>query len=181
MLGQKESLSAAGTGDPMAIDEPLILVHDELRLMAILAIAVVFAALCFRLGHLPLLAPDEGRNAEVAREMKEAGAWLVPTYNGVNYLDKPALYFKAVALSLAAFGNNETAARIPSVVFGIALLGLVFLFCRKVSGTLCGLLAVIIVATMPLFLANARTVIFDIALAFFVCGAVFAGFLAEED
>ena len=149
------------------------------RSLALLAIVVVFTALCFRLGHLPLLAPDEGRNAEVAREMNEAGAWLVPTYNGVSYLDKPALYFKAVALSLAVFGNNETAARIPSVAFGIALLGLVFLFCRKVNGTRCGLLAVIIVSTMPLFLANARTVIFDIALAFFVCGAVFAGFLAE--
>jgi 4-amino-4-deoxy-L-arabinose transferase-like glycosyltransferase len=132
------------------------------------------------LGHLPLLAPDEGRNAEVGREMKEAGTWLVPTYDGVDYLDKPALYFKAVALSLSAFGNNETAARIPSAAFGVALLALVFGFSRKLHGTRSALLAVIVVATMPLFLANARTVIFDIALSFFVCGAVFAGFLAEE-
>ena len=140
---------------------------------------IVFAALCFRLGHLPLLAPDEGRNAEVAREMRESGAWLVPTYDGLDYLDKPAFYFKAVAVSLSVFGNNETAARIPSVAFGLALLAIVFLFCRKVYGTRCGLLAVIIVATTPLFLFNARTVIFDIALAFFVCGAIFAGYLAE--
>ena len=140
---------------------------------------IVFASLCFRLGHLPLLAPDEGRNAEVGREMQESGAWLVPTYNGVDYLDKPSFYFKAVALSLSVFGNNETAARIPSVVFGLALLVVVFGFCRKVHGTPCGLLAVIIVATMPLFLFNARTVIFDIALALFVCGAIFAGYLAE--
>ena len=150
------------------------------RSLALLATGIIFAALCFRLGHLPLMAPDEGRNAEVGREMKEAGAWLVPTYNGVDYLDKPAFYFKAVALSLAAFGNNETAARIPSAAFGVALLALVFWFCRKVTGTRHGLLTVIIVATMPLFVVNARTVIFDIALAFFVCGAIFAGFLAEE-
>ena len=129
---------------------------------------------------LPLIAPDEGRNAEVAREMKESGAWLVPTYNGVDYLDKPAFYFKAVALSLAAFGDNETAARLPSAAFGMALVALVFAFCRKVHGTRCGLLAVIVVATTPLFVMNARTVIFDIALAFFVCGAIFAGYLAEE-
>ena len=56
---------------------------------------------------------------------------------------------------------------------------MVFGFCRKVHGTRCGLLAVIVVATMPLFLFNARTVIFDIALALFVCGAIFAGYLAE--
>jgi 4-amino-4-deoxy-L-arabinose transferase-like glycosyltransferase len=145
----------------------------------LLAVGIVFSALCFRLGHLPLLAPDEGRNAEVGREMRESGAWLVPTYNGVDYLDKPAFYFKAIAVSLAVFGNNETAARIPSVAFGLALLALVFVFCRKVHGTRCGLLAVIVIATMPLFLVNARTVIFDIALALFVCGAIFAGYLAE--
>jgi 4-amino-4-deoxy-L-arabinose transferase-like glycosyltransferase len=126
-----------------------------------------------------LLAPDEGRNAEVGREMQASGAWLVPTYNGVDYLDKPAFYFKTVALSLALFGKNETAARIPSAVFGVALVLLVFGFCRKVYGVRCGLLAAIIVATTPLFLINARTVIFDIALAFFVCGAIFAGYLAE--
>ena len=148
-------------------------------MLALLAVGIAFAALCFRLGHLPLLAPDEGRNAEVGREMQESGAWLVPTYNGVDYLDKPAFYFKAVALSLSVFGNNETAARIPSVAFGLALLAMVLGFCRKVHGTRCGLLAVIVVVTMPLFLFNARTVIFDIALAFFVCGAIFAGYLAE--
>ncbi len=145
-----------------------------------LALIVAWFTLCFRLGHLPLISPDEGRNAEVAREMKESGAWLVPTYNGVDYLDKPAFYFKAVALSLAAFGDNETAARIPSAAFGLALVALVFAFGRKVYGTRCGLLAAIIVTTMPLFLMNARTVIFDMTLAFFVCGAIFAGFLAEE-
>jgi 4-amino-4-deoxy-L-arabinose transferase-like glycosyltransferase len=145
-----------------------------------LALIVAWFALCFRLGHLPLISPDEGRNAEVAREMKESGAWLVPTYNGVDYLDKPAFYFKAVALSLAAFGDNETAARIPSAVFGLALVALVFAFGRKVYGMRCGLLAAIIVTTMPLFLMNTRTVIFDIALALFVCGAIFAGYLAEE-
>jgi len=143
-------------------------------------VAIVFVTICFRLGHLPLQAPDEGRNAEVGREMKETGAWLVPTYNGVDYLDKPAFYFKTVALSLAILGDNETAARVPSAVFGVGLVILVFAFCRKVHGTRCGLLAAIIIASTPLYFANSRTVIFDIALAFFVCGASFAGYLAEE-
>ncbi len=150
------------------------------KLLAGLAIVLVFGALCFRLGHLPLLQPDEGRNAEVAREMKESGAWLVPTYNGVDYLDKPAFYFKAVALSLACFGNSETAARLPSAAFGVGLVIMAYGFCRRVYGSRCALLAVMVVATMPLFLSNSRTVIFDIALAFFTCGAIFAGFLAEE-
>jgi 4-amino-4-deoxy-L-arabinose transferase-like glycosyltransferase len=146
-----------------------------------LAGLIVFFSLCFGLGHLPLLQPDEGRNAEVAREMKHSGAWLVPTYNGVDYLDKPAFYFKAVALSLAAFGTNETAARLPSSLFGVALVVMTWAFCRRVYGSArLACLAAIVTATMPLFFAHARIVIFDMALAFFVCGAIFAGFLAEE-
>jgi hypothetical protein len=143
-------------------------------------LAVVWFALFFKLGSLPLLQPDEGRNAEVAREMKESGAWLSPSYNGLAYLDKPAFYFKAVALSLAACGNNETAARLPSALFGLALLAITFMFCRRVHGTRCAILAVIIVATMPLYIVFSRTIIFDIALAFFVAAAIFAGYRAEE-
>lgn len=112
--------------------------------------------------------------------MKESGAWLSPSYNGITYLDKPAFYFKAVAFSLAMFGDNETAARIPSAVFGLALLALTYGFCRRVHGSRCAILAVIIIATMPLYLVNSRTVIFDIALASFVSAAIFAGYRAEE-
>ena len=144
------------------------------------ALAVIWFALFFRLGNLPLLQPDEGRNAEVAREMKDSGAWLSPSYNGITYLDKPAFYFKAVALSLAAFGNNETAARLPSAIFGLATLVLAYFFCRRVYGPRCAVMAVIIIATMPLYVVLSRTVIFDIALAFFVSAAIFAGYRAEE-
>ena len=141
---------------------------------------MVWFALFFRLGTLPLLQPDEGRNAEVAREMKESGAWLSPSYDGITYLDKPASYFKAVALSLAAFGDNETAGRLPSAVFGLALLAMTFVFCRRVHGTRCAIMAVIIIATMPLYAAFSRTIIFDMMLAFFVSAAIFAGYCAEE-
>ena len=112
--------------------------------------------------------------------MKESGAWLTPTYNGLAYLDKPAFYFKAVALSLAAFGDNETAARLPSAMFGLALLAITFVFCRCVHGTRCAVMAVIIIATMPLYVVFSRTIIFDIALALFVSAAIFAGYRAEE-
>jgi 4-amino-4-deoxy-L-arabinose transferase-like glycosyltransferase len=152
-------------------------VHE--RALGWLAVVIAIATLFCRLGVLPLLAPDEGRNAEVAREMNESGAWLVPTYNGADYLDKPAFYFKTVALSLAMFGNSEAVARLPSAAAAAALVVMVFAFCRKIHGTRCALLAVTVVASTPLFVANARTVILDMMLALFVCGAIFAGYLAE--
>ncbi|MGD0650958.1 MAG: glycosyltransferase family 39 protein [Verrucomicrobiia bacterium] len=125
--------------------------------------------------------PDEERNVEVAREMKQSGAWLIPTYDGLPYLDKPAFYFKAVALSFAMFGESNAAARLPSALSGFAVLALLFGFCRRVYNERCAALAVLVVATSPLYIAFSRLVIFDMTLAFFVCASIFAGFLAEED
>jgi len=145
----------------------------------LIAAVVVGFALLWNLGGYPLIQPDEGRNAEVAREMKSAGAWLVPTLNGAPYLDKPALYFNLVALSLDLFGDREFAARLPSALFSIGTLALVLWFCKRECGLLRGAIAVVIIATSPLFVGYARTVIFDSALAFFVTASILAGYLAE--
>ena len=145
------------------------------------AAALAFAAFVslWQLGALPLSQPDEGRNAEVAREMNESGAWLVPTLNGFPYLDKPAFYFRVVGFSLATFGDSEAAARLPSALFALGLLGILLACCRRAYGARVGSIAVVVTATIPLFAAFARTVIFDMALAFFTCGAILAGYYAE--
>lgn len=145
-------------------------------------LAFVFAAfmLFVHLGDVPLISPDEGRNAEVAREMRERGAWLVPTYDGLPYLDKPAFFFKAVAFSFSLFGESETSARLPSALAGFALLAMVFFFCRRVYEERTASLAVMVLAATPLYWTFARIVIFDMTLAFFVCSSIFACHLAEE-
>jgi 4-amino-4-deoxy-L-arabinose transferase-like glycosyltransferase len=144
---------------------------------AFLVAAVLFFA---RLGHLPLIDPDEGRNAEVAREMAESGAWVVPTYNGIPYLDKPALYFRAVGVSFDVFGLSEAAARLPSALSAAALVVMMFAFCRRVYEERAAALTVLILATTPLVIGFARLVIFDMPLTLFVSGAILAGYLAEE-
>ena len=133
-----------------------------------------------RLGGLALISPDEGRNAEVAREMSQSHSWLVPTYDGLVYLDKPAFYFKTIALSFSLFGESEGVARLSSAFFGFSLLVVVFLFCRRVYDQRTALLAMLIVATTPLYIVFSRYVIFDMTLAFFVSSTIFACFLAEE-
>ncbi len=144
-----------------------------------IAAAVALILLFARLGDLPLIQPDEGRNAEVAREMKISGAWFIPTYNGLPYMDKPALYFGTVALSLTALGDTETAARLPSALFALALLAALYAFCRREADARSAALVSIVVAATPLYFAFARMVIFDMALAFFVSVAIGAAYLAE--
>ena len=75
-------------------------------------------ALWFFLGLLPLLVrplwePDEGRYAEIPREMLATGDWLTPRLNGVLYFEKPPLQYWLSAISMKLFGLNGAAARLP--------------------------------------------------------------------
>ena len=67
------------------------------------------------LGERPLLAPDEVRYAEIAREMVHSGDWVVPQLNGLPYLEKPALGYWMQAASLRLLGA-PWAARLPSAL-----------------------------------------------------------------
>ncbi|HSD32249.1 MAG TPA: hypothetical protein VLB49_10090, partial [Gemmatimonadales bacterium] len=55
----------------------------------LLLLVAAALALGWDLGGHRLLDPDEGRNAEVAREMAESGDYVVPHLDGLPYLDKP--------------------------------------------------------------------------------------------
>lgn len=157
------------------------------RLLRLGWFALLLAALAFRLGGYPLLDPDEGRNAEVAREMVSTGDYLVPRIDGLPYLDKPVLFFAVDALALRLLGPSELAARLPSLLFALATAGLTAWFATRlfggeaagwVAGT-AGIAGTVALAS-PLAVAFARTVIFDSMLTFFVTLSLVAFYLAIE-
>jgi 4-amino-4-deoxy-L-arabinose transferase-like glycosyltransferase len=154
----------------------------RLNLALHLALLLSTAAVLFfaGLGRLPLLEPDEGRNAEVAREMLTTGDWVTPHYNSFTYLDKPAVYFWMVAASLRTFGVSEAAARLPSALMGAATMLLVWFLARRMFGESMAWRAGIVFASCPLAIVLAREVIFDMTLTFFVTLALAAFWLAES-
>jgi 4-amino-4-deoxy-L-arabinose transferase-like glycosyltransferase len=147
-----------------------------------LGLLLLTAALLFftGLGRLPLIEPDEGRNAEVGREMMASGDWITPHFNGFAVLDKPAVYFWMVAASLKTFGVSEGAARLPSALMGAATLLLVWFLARRMFGDSAGVRAGLVFAACPLALVLAREVISDMTLTFFVTLAMVAFWLLEE-
>ena len=141
---------------------------------------VLALALAARLGGVPLIDADEGRNAEVGREMAASNDYVLPRLNALPYLDKPIVYFAAEAAAMEILGPTETAARLPAYLFTLATALLVFLFGRRVFDEDRAWIAASIFLATPLTIAFARTVIFDSALTFFITAATMAFYLAIE-
>lgn len=72
------------------------------------------------LDYRHLIASDEGRYAEMAREMWVTGDWITPRYNGYKYFEKPPLQTWMNALTFAAFGLGEWQARLWTALTGFA-------------------------------------------------------------
>src|SRR5579875_3360109 len=141
--------------------------------LTLLLLAAMTLPFFYRLGAWPLFDPDEGRNAEVAREMAASGQWAVPRFDGQPYLDKPVLLFWAVAAVFRLRGVGEASARLPSALAAVATTALTLASARLLLGPAQGLLAASIVATSPLVLAFARLVIFDMLLTALVTAALY--------
>jgi 4-amino-4-deoxy-L-arabinose transferase-like glycosyltransferase len=161
-------------GDSKSLSSISFSLH-HLLLLLVVAGCVFFVGL----GRLPLLEPDEGRNAEVAREMLVSGDWITPHFNTLTYLDKPAVFFWLVAGSFRVWGLSEWAARLPSALMALATMLLAWFLARRMWGESAGLRAGVILATCPLVMAFARLVIFDMTLTFLVILAMVSFWLAE--
>ena len=92
-------------------------VGNRIALGALLMLCAV--ALFVKLGAPALFEPDEGRNAEKAREILLLHDWITPHENFAVVLDKPIFYYWLVAASYRAFGVSEWSARLPSALAGL--------------------------------------------------------------
>lgn len=77
-----------------------------------LVIAVAGFIWFLLLGYRDLIDPDEGRYAEIAREMLNSGNWITPRLNGFKYFEKPPLQYWGSAISMALLGETNAAAKI---------------------------------------------------------------------
>lgn len=118
---------------------------------------IAWAALCLpNLGGPSLWDIDEGNNAEAAREMWRAGAWIVPTCNYRMREDKPALLYWLQAAGYAVFGAGEFAARLPSALAALAAMLATYEFGRRLFNAATGLLAGLLLGSAVLFCASAH-------------------------
>ena len=150
------------------------------RDLAMLAVcfALLFGA---QLGRAPLANPDEGRYAEIPREMLASSDWVTPTLNGVPYFEKPPLMYWAVAGSMRAFGSHELALRIVPAAFALAGVLLTYLAGRQLYGGTVGLAAAIVLGTSLLYFALSQLLLLDMAVAVLMSATLFCFMLGVRE
>ncbi|MBS0580440.1 MAG: glycosyltransferase family 39 protein [Proteobacteria bacterium] len=121
----------------------------------------------------PLFDPDEGRYAEIPREMVVSGDWVTPHLNDLRYFEKPPLQYWATAATYELFGLTPLTSRLWAFALAFACLPMVYAWVRRLYGALPALLAVAALAVSPYFVMVSHVNVLDQGLAFFLVGAVF--------
>jgi 4-amino-4-deoxy-L-arabinose transferase-like glycosyltransferase len=117
------------------------------------------------LAAYPVMDMTESRYAEIARKMLETGDWLMPQFAyGVPFWGKPPLSTWLAAASMAAFGVNEFAARLPSLLLLLGCGALVFRLAGRRAGRDAALLASTFFATTLIVFIAGGAVMTDAAL-----------------
>jgi 4-amino-4-deoxy-L-arabinose transferase-like glycosyltransferase len=144
-----------------------------------LLVLLVPAALLYPCLSFALFEPDEGRYAQIPREMLQAGDWVVPTLQGEPYLDKPPLFYWLVMLAYAGLGCHDWAARlVPALALHGSVL-LTYLLGRRLVGNRAALWGALLLAVSPGFLSMGRLLLLDGVLTFWLTLAMFTLFLAQ--
>jgi 4-amino-4-deoxy-L-arabinose transferase-like glycosyltransferase len=122
-----------------------------------------------------LAEPDETRYAEIPREMLASGDFLVPRLNGLPYFEKPPLLYWVNAASLAAFGENPWAARLPTRLAGLGTVVLIVLAGARRRNLATGLAAGVLFLASPMGFLFSRTNLTDGLLTLFFTATVLCG------
>jgi 4-amino-4-deoxy-L-arabinose transferase-like glycosyltransferase len=113
-----------------------------------------------------LFDPDEGRYAEIPREMVASGDWVTPRLDAIKYFEKPPLGYWATAAAFEIFGQHAWTVRLWPALSGMFGLMLTWALGRRLYDQRSALLAVMVQASALLYVALARIATLDIGLSF---------------
>jgi 4-amino-4-deoxy-L-arabinose transferase-like glycosyltransferase len=130
------------------------------RAAAVILLIALSAAIYLGNAGFPALLDDaDASHAMVSHEMLQRHDWVILYMNGIRYLMKAPLHYWAVAMSYAAFGQNEFSTRLPVALAMIAMVLLVNEFARRFFGVRAGLYSGLVVCTSAGFFLFTRIMI----------------------
>ena len=147
----------------------------------ILLLVMIYALLWFgTLNYRHLIPSDEGRYAEIAREMLVTGDWVTPRYNGYKYFEKPPLQAWATAATFQVFGIGDWQARLWTALTGFLTILLVGFTGARIFNARAGWLAAVVLASSPMWVISGHFNSLDMGLSAFLVAALCSLLIAQN-
>ena len=124
--------------------------------------------------------PDEGRYAEIAREMAVSGDWITPRLNGIKYFEKPPLQYWVTAAAYRAFETDQWTARLAPAVAGFVLIFVVGFTAAALAGPTAGAYSALALAGCVWHIGMSHFVTLDGLLSFLLACALCSFLLANR-
>lgn len=132
------------------------------------------------LGSRVLNVPDEGRYSEVARAMLLSGDFITPKLNGIAFFHKPVFHYWLQSASFSVFGITEWSARLMPALAGVLGCVLTYIAGTLLYGRRTGRLAVLMLATNPLYFLSSRYADMNLEVAVFITCALLCFMIAMQ-
>lgn len=127
-----------------------------------------FTLFGYQIGAPSLFEEDEATIAAVSLEMVQTGDPVTMHYNYKPWFHKPPLYIWLAALCLKFFGFTEFAVRLPSLLFGLGTVWLIYLLGKTMFDKETALYALLMGAASLLLIILSRAGFVDTPLTFFI-------------
>ena len=151
--------------DPALASSPTV---RPSRWGATILLVILLSAWFAGLGSHPLYEPDEGRYAEVARQMFVTGDWVMPHFDGFRFYDKPPLQYWATTLAYHVLGVHEWSARLWSALAGLLCVAAIWYAAQRVWGARHARLAALVCAGCVLVTTGAHVNTLDMGVSAFL-------------
>src|SRR5262245_42959947 len=153
---------------------------ERWRWTSLVMLLAVTSTLLFPCLSFYLFEPDEGRYAQIPREMLTRGDWIVPWLQSEPYLDKPPLFYWLVMVSFAVFGFHDWAALlVPALAVQVCVL-LSYLLGRRIVGERSAFWGALVLALVPGFLGVGRLLVLDGILTLWTTLSIYCAFIAVQ-
>ncbi len=146
--------------------------------LLLLAVAIIWFG---NLEYRKLIRPDEGRYAEIPREMVVSGDWTTPRLNELKYFEKPPLQYWATAVAYEVFGEHQWTSRIWAALTGFAGILLAWFAGTRLFGRQAGIYAALLLGSSMLYAMMAHINTLDMGVTFFITLGLFALLLAQNE
>ena len=152
---------------------------DNWQRESLILFLLIFVFFIIGLGERAYITPSEARYIEIPRQMLASGDWLTPHINGVQYFEKPPLFYwmQAIFLSL---GDSEFWGRIATALVVSLTCLVTYATGRLLYSRNSGLLAAAALATSVMGYGLSRVSMLDAPVTLFLTAAIASFIFAQK-